>query len=87
MTLHLPPAEPPAEDVQAVREMLQTAREQLEAAEARLRRVEQLDHPYLRPTARMLARVITATRQREVELWVQELGWIEDEARRLGIQP
>ena len=84
MIAHLPPAEPPADDVDQVLELLRIAREQLQGAGWRLDRVA-----YLRALGErdaMALRVLIRSREHEAELWAGEVRALEERARALGLQ-
>lgn len=85
--LTLPPAEPPADDVDEVVELLRIAREQLAAVTVRLTRVQHWSERGMRLGYRdqMVTRVLVATREREADLWAAEVGALEARARSLGL--
>jgi hypothetical protein len=87
--LHLPPVEPPAEDVERVLDQLRFAHEQLAAAQERAHRAQLFVErgAVLGHRDSIVLRVMLAARSHEVDLWAEAISELVDEARKLGLQP
>ena len=85
--LALPPAEPPARDVDEVLELLRVARVEHGHAAARLARVRAwAADPMNDPADRMRFRVMRSTREHELQAWADEVSALEARARSLGVR-
>lgn len=86
--LAMPPAEPPAPEVDEVLEQLRVARVEHGHAAARLARVQTwAADPMNSAVDRMKFRVAGGARRHEVQLWDDEILELEARARTLGLRP
>lgn len=85
--VHLPPAEPPADEVGEALHLLAYARAQLLAAESAVRRAHQLAGYAGGETASMTTRVMVRVREYTASCWRAEVTHLERIARDMGLEP
>lgn len=88
-TAHLPPAEPPADDVHQVLELLDAARLYLRDAErmAAMLEMAEDDVEQLGPVAQLYRRTELAAAGIRVDLWRAEVDALMDRAQLMGLRP
>lgn len=88
-TAHLPPAEPPADDVHQVLELLDAARFYLRDAERMVAMlgIDEDDVAQLGPVAQLYRRTELAAAEHRVELYRCEVDALMDRAQLMGLRP